>query len=225
MKIVVILSGGMDSATLLYELLSAGHTVEALTFSYGKSPSKEVLAASGLCRSLGVHHNIADVSHVFSLLSGQILIPVPEIHRSGVDESFSARTIQVPNRNMIFVSLGLSRAISVGADAVAYAANASDHSVYPDCRPVFVELLSTIATICDWHSVKLLRPFINLEKSDIIAIGDRLHVPYEKTWSCIHGGKVHCGICPTCKERRTAFRIAKVTDRTVYQSDPEDKTP
>jgi 7-cyano-7-deazaguanine synthase len=123
----------------------------------------------------------------------------------------------VPNRNMVLLSLATAWAITRGAGAVAYAAHASDHHVYPDCRPAFVEAMREALNRSHYTPVRLLTPFLGLMKSDVVRVGNRLGVPFGATWSCYTGGAKHCGSCGACKERRAAFRLAGVADPTVYE--------
>lgn len=115
---------------------------------------------------------------------------------------------------MLSVAAGI--AIVEGADAVAYAAHAGDHAIYPDCRKEFVQALAATFPLCDWHKLDLLAPFVDKTKAEIAAIGKALGVPFELTWSCYQGGEVHCGRCGTCCERLEAMEQAGVDDRTQY---------
>ena len=111
----------------------------------------------------------------------------------------------VPNRNMIFLSIALSLAISEKFDRVVYAAHAGDHTIYPDCRPEFIEAMSKVFPISDWHNVSLYAPYVNLSKKEICKKGLKLGAPLDLTWSCYKGGEVPCGTCGTCVERKEAF--------------------
>lgn len=216
MKVVIILSGGMDSTVLLYAYLREGHEVEALSFNYGQRHSKELFHAEEICKSLNVPHKVVDLSHIKNLLQGSSLtsdIPVPEGHYA--EESMKATV--VPNRNMIMLSIAAGYAISIKAKILAYAAHAGDHTIYPDCRPEFAEIMRAAFKRCDWHSLELETPFVQLKKSDLAKLGSDLGVPFEKTWSCYKGGEIHCGKCGTCVERIEAFKDAGVKDPTIYE--------
>lgn len=218
-KAVVVLSGGMDSTTLLYKLRDDGHPVEGIGFYYGQRHMKEIGMAAALCERLGVEYIPVDLEDAFADLTAgskcallNTGVPVPEGHYA--DESMKATV--VPNRNMVLLSLAIARAVSIGASAVAYGAHAGDHTIYPDCRPAFADAMDAAARACDWSPVFIVRPFVNLTKADIVAIGESLGVPWADTWSCYNGGEVHCGKCGTCVERREAFRLAGVDDPTEY---------
>jgi len=218
MRVVLILSGGLDSTTLLYELREQGHEVRALGINYGQRHRKELDKADDICSGLGVEYRIADLRALQTFMSGSsqtvAAIPVPEGHYA---EETMKLTI-VPNRNMLMLAVAGAWAISTKSDSVAYAAHAGDHTIYPDCREEFVQALDQALQLADWHSVKILRPFIKLTKADIVKLGFGLRVPFENTWSCYKGQEIHCGRCGTCVERIEAFMLAGVPDPTVYGS-------
>lgn len=216
MRTILIYSGGLDSTVALYELLTQGHEVKALSVDYGQRHKKELIHAGAICAKLGVEHRIADLSAIVGLLAGSSQtssdVDVPEGHYA---EESMKKTI-VPNRNMILLAVAFGWAISVKADAVAYAAHNGDHAIYPDCRPEFAQAVAEAARFADWHQVQLLTPFINVTKADIARRGFELSVPMQETWSCYKGGALHCGKCGTCVERIEAFTLADVEDFTEY---------
>ena len=219
MKTILIHSGGMDSTVLLYHLLEEGNTVKALSVDYGQRHRRELDYARELTATLGVEHRVADLTSVTGLLAGSSLtsadIDVPEGHYA--EDNMKATV--VPNRNMILLSLAAGWAISSRFDHVSYAAHAGDHDIYPDCREIFTDALDKAIRLADWHEVSLHRPFVNRTKADIATLGEKLKVPFEKTWSCYKGGEQHCGLCGTCVERREAFHLAGLDDPTPYQPD------
>lgn len=216
-KIVVCYSGGLDSTTLLYKLHAAGAQVSALMFDYGQRHRCELRFAEAHCRQLGIESMTADVRSLRPLLAGSSQttegIAVPEGH-------YTAETMKatiVPNRNMIMLSIAAGWAVSRKYDAVAYAAHAGDHAIYPDCRPAFADAVAAALRLSDWHPVQLLAPFVKLTKADIVAEAAKLGVPLAQTWSCYQGSEIHCGRCGTCVERREAFEIAGIIDPTEYE--------
>ena len=219
MKSLVVHSGGMDSTVLLYQLLQAGDEVKALSINYGQRHSRELDGARALCSELGVEHRVADLSGLSDLLAGSALtssdIEVPEGHYA--EDNMKATV--VPNRNMILLSVAAGWAISSKYDRIAYAAHSGDHAIYPDCRNEFAEALDGAIRLADWHEVSLYRPFVDMTKADIVSLGAKLGVPFEKTWSCYKGQDLHCGRCGTCVERREAFYLAGVEDPTTYAED------
>lgn len=216
MKVVVIVSGGLDSAVLLHDLRRQGHELKALSVYYGQRHARELACAERLCAALGVEHRLADLQGLASLLAGNSLtsrdVPVPEGHYA---EDTMKATV-VPNRNMILLSVAAGWAIALKYDAVAYAAHGGDHAIYPDCRPAFTDALDRAIQLADWHPVRLLSPYTGLAKADLVRRGAALGVPFAETWSCYQGGDIHCGRCGTCVERREAFQLAGVPDPTTY---------
>lgn len=218
MRIVLVLSGGMDSTTLLYKFCDEGHEVYGLGINYGQRHSKELDLAADLCAKLGVEYRVADLSSVRGLLGGSALTSDDVIVPHGHYADEMMKVTVVPNRNMLMLSIAFGWAVSLEADAVAYAAHGGDHPIYPDCRPEFAEACELAANLGNWHQVELLCPFMDISKADIIRIGSELGVPYKSTWSCYEGGHAHCGRCGTCVERVEAFYESGVQDPTEYHS-------
>jgi 7-cyano-7-deazaguanine synthase len=222
--VVTTLSGGLDSTTLAYELAAEGHDLVALSFDYGQRHAKEVEFAARTAGRLGAEHHLVDLRTVGPLLSGSALtsgdIEVPEGHYT--DESMAVTV--VANRNAIMLSIAVGAAVARGAEAVAAAVHAGDHTVYPDCRPEFIEAIQHEARVANEGFIaegfEVRAPFLGLGKDEIVRRGAALGVPFEDTWSCYVGGEVHCGRCGTCVERREAFDLAGIADPTAYAEVP-----
>lgn len=217
MKIVTLLSGGLDSAVLLGSMVADGHEVMPLSVDYGQRHRRELQAAELIAGHYQLPWKCADLRNVGrELLAGSALtspnIAVPHGHY----EDLSMKATVVPNRNMILLAIGLGYAISIGAKAVAYAAHAGDHAIYPDCRPEFYAALSAAFQVAHYEAVELIGPMIQWTKADIVKQGHNLSVPMKTTWSCYEGGRLHCGRCGTCVERKEAFLLAGVPDPTSY---------
>jgi 7-cyano-7-deazaguanine synthase len=216
-KMVVLFSGGMDSATLLYHFLAMGNEVYALGINYGQRHIKELLSASEITKKLGVLYEIVDLRSIAKLINTSSLINLDIAVPDGHYEENSMKITVVPNRNMILLSIATGWAITLKADGVGYAAHAGDHTIYPDCRPKFIKAMSQAIALADNHQVKLYTPFQDFSKADICALGYKLKVPFELTWSCYKGQEKHCGKCGTCVERKEAFQLAKVKDPISYE--------
>ncbi len=222
MRTVAIVSGGMDSTTLLYQLVDLRAEVVALSFGYGQRHRKELDYAARSCERLGVEHRVVDLSALKSLISASSLtgdMDVPDGHYSAE----VMRQTVVPNRNAIMLSIAAGAAMNRPATSVAIAGHGGDHFIYPDCRPTFVAAISEAmrraaddALFGDEPFVGVYAPFLTQSKADIAVEGDRLGVDWLTTWSCYKGGERHCGRCGTCVERREAFRLAGVVDPTPY---------
>ena len=217
MKAVVLFSGGLDSTVLVYHLLNKGADLKLLSIDYGQRHEKELKSSSEIAEFLGLEHEILRLPMLNNLLGGSALtdpsISLPEGHYA--EDSMKATV--VPNRNMILLSLAAGHAISLQFDTVAYAAHAGDHTIYPDCRPEFATAMDQALKLCDWNTVSLYRPFVQLSKHDLVRKGKELGVPFEKTWSCYAGNDKHCGKCGTCVERKEAFELVGLLDPTEYK--------
>lgn len=215
-KVVVILSGGLDSTTLLY-WAKREYEVSALTFDYGsKHNERERIAAKKIAYRLNVPHTIIDLPFVDELFKSDLLRSggaIPEGHY----EDASMRKTVVPFRNGIMLSIAVGYAESIEATIVLYGAHGGDHAIYPDCRPEFLKSMAEAGRVGTYIGVDIKDPFMNLKKKDIVALGKDLHVPFEITYSCYKGGEKHCGTCGTCVERKEAFQLAGIVDPTVYE--------
>jgi 7-cyano-7-deazaguanine synthase len=226
------MSGGMDSATLAYMLADEGHDIHLLSFDYGQRHKKELEYSALLAAQLGARHDVIMLGvpsggEGFIEMLGPALftgastltdpdIPVPEGHYA----SETMKITVVPNRNAIMLSIAYGVAVAENAGTVAFGAHAGDHAIYPDCRPEFVGFLDrALRSGNEWADPvpTIYAPFLSKSKADIALLGTELHVPFHMTWSCYKGGKIHCGKCGTCVERKEAFRLAGVEDPTAYE--------
>lgn len=220
-RVVAVVSGGLDSSTMAYSLRAQGYEVIAISFDYGQRHRKELAFAEQMAADLGASWTLIDLhaAGVTSILSGSALtdeaVTVPDGHYA--DDSMKITV--VPNRNAIMLSVACALAVTREAGAVAFGAHTGDHFIYPDCRPEFVRAFERMVNVAveGLASIEILAPFLAMTKADIVKLGDELHVPFERTWSCYKGGALHCGTCGTCFERREAFARAHVIDPTQYE--------
>jgi 7-cyano-7-deazaguanine synthase len=216
MKIVAVISGGLDSGVMLGRFQDQGHTVTALSVNYGQRHRRELDFARQLAAHYGVPWTLADLSALRPLFIGSSqtddTIAVPHGHYAAE----SMKVTVVPNRNMLLLATAGALAMGSRADAVAFAAHAGDHTIYPDCREEFVVAMRRVLGLADWHQVDLLCPFLHRTKAEIVLQGARMAFPFALTYSCYEGEEDHCGRCGTCVERREAFALAGVSDPTVY---------
>jgi len=218
-KKVVILSGGMDSTTLLYDIVAefGKQNVIALSFDYGQKHVHELSKADATCSKLGVENNIFDLA-VLNQIAPSALTrkdwKVPEGHYA--DENMK-QTV-VPNRNMVLLSLAASFAMAVKADKLYYGAHAGDHDIYPDCRKEFVDAMKHAIKLADWNEVELLAPYWDIDKSGILKRGIKLGVDYSLTHTCYDPNPKgeSCGRCGSCTERLEAFFVNSSTDPLSY---------
>ncbi|MFZ5802571.1 MAG: 7-cyano-7-deazaguanine synthase QueC [Candidatus Omnitrophota bacterium] len=218
-KAVCLLSGGLDSATVLYEARHQGYEVFALTISYGQLHGREIESARALASGLKIEHRLltCDLSWKGSALLDP-RIPIPSGSESPPKDHIPST--YVPGRNSIFLALASSWAEAIGAEAVFIGANAVDYSGYPDCRPEYLEAMEKVFRIgtkagIEGRAVRIIAPLVRMTKAEIIRRGQALKVPFEKTWSCYRGGKIPCGDCDSCLLRARGFREAGWKDPLV----------
>lgn len=204
----MLLSGGIDSSTLLYHLINRRYDCLPLTIDYGQKHIKEASAAKDVCVKLGISLNwkYLDLSNLKHLIQSA-LHGVGEIP-SGHYSSEAQKLTVSPNRNMIFLAIAAGYAQTVGAEYVGYAAHSNDRAVYPDCRPEFVKSVGETVGLGTGGAVEVLVPFVDWTKTRIVDYGVGLGVPYQLTWSCYCGEERPCLCCGTCLERTEAFDLA-----------------
>jgi len=220
--VVVIISGGLDSATLVYHLRAQGSDVRMLSFDYGQRHVRELNCARLIAQDLQLCHHVVDLRPVGALLGGSALTDLRKAVPDGHYTDESMRATVVPNRNALMLDVAVAAAVTAGCDAVAFGAHGGDHVIYPDCRPEFVDAFTTSARMANdgflAAGFRVLAPFLHLTKAEIVRLGAGYGVPFERTWSCYRGGARHCGRCGTCTERREAFQLAQVPDPTCYEA-------
>ena len=215
---VVILSGGVDSTTLLYDAISLGYDVYPITFYYGQKHDKEVQAALFILQNLGMgsRYKVLDISVLGQIAPSSLTRKEAGIPKGHYEDESMKQTV-VPNRNMVFLAFATAYAIGIGADKVAYGAHGGDHAIYPDCRPVFVDAMSKAMKLCDYKEINLLTPYLHLSKTDIVRRGWELGVDYSLTWTCYEGKELACGRCGACTERLEAFKENGLEDPIKYK--------
>lgn len=219
-KAIVLFSGGLDSTTCLYWALAKGYECETLTVSYGQKHDREVRAAAEIAKRLGVKHTLINLA--FPWLASSSLVdknqsipdqPIEQIESGHIPSTY------VPGRNLVFLSVAASLLDAVHADAIVAGPNAIDFSGYPDCMPDFFKAAAAAINLGTERGVRdgveVLAPLMRLNKSQIVQLGARLHVPFELTWSCYAGGDRPCGHCDSCKLRAKGFAEAGVKDGGV----------
>jgi len=216
MKVVVLVSGGMDSVTALHDAAARHQVAGGLSFDYGsKHNHREIPLARHHCEILGIPHRIIGLGFINELFASDLLRSGGEIPEGHYEEENMKATV-VPFRNGIMLSIAAGYAESIGAEGLVIAAHSGDHAIYPDCREGFMRAMGDAIRLGTYAGIELVRPFIDLKKEDIAARGQELGVDFAQTWSCYKGGEIHCGRCGTCVERREAFQLAGIPDPTRY---------
>ena len=212
---VIIVSGGMDSTTLLYD--RRDEIALAISFDYGSNHNaREIPYAEMHCKRLGIEHITIplDFMHKYfrsSLLEGADAIP--EGHYA--DENMKSTV--VPFRNGIMLAVAAGVAESRNLTKLLIANHGGDHTIYPDCRPEFISAMDSATNAGTYIGVRVVAPYTNITKGDIARIGKKLGIDYAETWSCYKGGDKHCGKCGTCVERKEALAYAGIEDTTEYE--------
>jgi len=225
-KAVVLVSGGLDSATTLAIARDSGYDCYAMSFNYGQRHQIELISAKKISTSFGViDHKV--VSLGLGDIGGSALTDDSiEVPQSTSDEVAAGIPVTyVPARNTVFLSLALGWAEVLDADAIFIGVNAVDYSGYPDCRPEYIDAFQTMANLAtkrgvEGQLIKIETPLIDLSKAEIIKIGLKLGVDYSQTLSCYAPDKEGkaCGLCDSCHLRQQGFEAAKVGDPTLYTS-------
>jgi len=216
MKVMTLISGGMDSVTALYQSAREHQLVGGVSFHYGsKHNDKELPFAKFHCDKLGIPHTVIRLDFMADLFASDLLTSGGDIPDGHYEEQTMKQTV-VPYRNGIMLAVATGLAESHGVEGLVIAAHAGDHAIYPDCRELFMQATADAMRLGTYAGIQLLRPFITTDKAGIAGLGQRLGVDYSMTWSCYKGGDVHCGTCGTCVERREAFLLAGVPDPTSY---------
>ena len=199
----------MDSTTMLYDYRDS--IAAAVTFQYGSNHNRREAAFARLhCERLGIEWIEIDLSFMATHFSSSLLSGADAIPEGTYDDS-NMRSTVVPFRNGIMLAVAAGLAESRGLDGVMIANHSGDHSIYPDCRPRFIQAMSAAIAAGTYKEIALLAPYTDLSKADIACRGAALGVDYSLTYSCYRGGPTHCGTCTTCTERRQALQAAGLT--------------
>lgn len=184
--IIHLLSGGLDSVTMLYDLVGQGHQVHALLFDYQQRHVQELTFAKGHCHRMGIQFTTIDLPDLGGM-------------KGEVDGWI------VPNRNMIFLAIAVNVALKAGADTVTIGCNADDEAGFPDCRMAFIQAMNTTLITAENGRVEICAPYLNMHKWQIAAMAQSMGVPTNDIWTCYRGGVKPCGTCPACVKLNQAF--------------------
>jgi len=219
---VILLSGGLDSATTLFFARREGYDCNCLIFDYGQRHKKEIARARRLARRARSRSTVVRISLPWkgsSLLDRKL--PIPE-RRTPREIQKKIPSTYVPARNTIFIAYALSYSESIGARAVFIGAHAQDSSGYPDCRKKYFHAFQETARLgtrqgVEGKGIEIITPLITMSKREIIELGAALQVPFRLTWSCYYGGSSPCGVCDSCLLRKKGFKEAGIDDPLIAQ--------
>jgi 7-cyano-7-deazaguanine synthase len=216
-RAVVLLSGGLDSATTLYIAKDSGFNCSCLIFDYGQRHKTEISFAKRIARKAGCPWQVVKINFPWkgsALLDKQMKLPRATKSQSEIPSTY------VPARNIIFLSHALSFAETLGAKALFIGAHSQDYSGYPDCRPEFFSAFEKVIKTgtkagVENKNIRIIAPLLHKTKAQIIRWGNRLKVPWGLTWSCYKGGSVPCGKCDSCRYRAKGFLEAGSRDPLI----------
>lgn len=212
---VLIVSGGMDSITMLNEYKE--RIALGISFDYGSNHNaREIPFAAMHCERLGIKHIVINLGFMHQYFKSSLLEGAEAIPEGNYDEENMKSTV-VPFRNGIMLSIAAGVAESNGLKYVMMANHGGDHTIYPDCRPEFIDAIDKAAQAGTYVDVHVVAPYTNITKTDIARRGAALGIDYTETWSCYKGGDKQCGKCGTCVERKEALRDAGIEDLTEYE--------
>lgn len=213
---IIIVSGGLDSITLLYD--KAATIALAVSFDYGQNhASRELPFAALHCKRLGIQHIVIPLQFMQQYFKSSLLDGAENIPEGHYEEENMKSTV-VPFRNGIMLAIAAGIAESHNLNRIYIANHGGDHTIYPDCRPEFINAMTAATQAGTFNNTHVEAAFTNITKADIVRIGNKLGINYAETWSCYKGGKCHCGKCGTCIERKEAFQEARLTDPTEYEA-------
>lgn len=205
---IIVLSGGMDSVTLLHEYKE--RIAVAVTFDYGSNHNaREIECARWQCERLAIPHIVIALGFMQQYFKSSLLSGADAIPEGNYDDGNMKSTV-VPFRNGIMLSIACGLAETEGLKYVMIANHGGDHAIYPDCRPAFISSMSEAMIAGTYDGVAILAPYTHISKGDIAVKGKELGVDYSHTYSCYKGEKTHCGKCGTCIERAEALRFAGI---------------
>ena len=211
----IIVSGGMDSVTLLYD--KQEEIALGISFNYGSNHNKKELAFARLhCERLGIKHIVIDLDFMPKYLKSSLLEGADAIPDGNYDDENMKSTV-VPFRNGIMLSIAVGIAESHNLKKVYIANHGGDHAIYPDCRPEFIKAIDAAAKAGTYIHVSVEAPYTNWRKEDIALRGHELGINYAETWSCYKGGEKACGVCDSCRLRLRGFEEAGVKDPVPYE--------
>ena len=212
---LIIVSGGMDSITLLNEYKD--EIAMAVTFDYGSNHAKKEIPMAKLhCERLGIKHIVIPLAFIHEYFKSSLLEgadAIPEGHYAAEN----MKSTVIPFRNGIMLAIACGIAESNGLKEVMIANHSGDHAIYPDCRTEFINAMSKAMGLGTYEGISIVAPYSDITKTDIARHGKEIGLNYAETWSCYKGGEKHCGKCGTCVERKEALHDAGIDDPTEYE--------
>ncbi|MDR1819270.1 MAG: 7-cyano-7-deazaguanine synthase QueC [Methanobrevibacter sp.] len=220
-KAVSVLSGGLDS-TVATSYYKDKYNIHAITFNYGQKAKQEINASKKICKKLGFSHEIIDLFWLSKIGSSALTtenelpkISIKDINNQEICEK-SADKVWVPGRNVVFTAIALSFAESLGAKVIIVGWDKEEANTFPDNSKEFLESFNKTIAIGSKKSVEIKAPLIDLNKKEIVKLGNSINAPMELSYSCYDSKEKHCGICESCLRRKSAFIKSGIKDPSTY---------
>jgi 7-cyano-7-deazaguanine synthase len=222
-KAISILSGGLDS-TIATAYLNNQYHIHAITFNYGqRSAEMEIKSSKAICDVMGIRHMVVELPWL-AALGGSALTSQEEVPQLGMEElddkelcDQTARRVWVPGRNIVFTAIATSFAEAEGANAIIVGWDQEEAVTFPDNTQEFLEAFNQVLEVGSLDQIEIKAPLINMDKTEIVKLGDGFEAPLHLSYSCYLGGEEHCGTCESCMRRKRAFYKSGVVDHTLYR--------
>lgn len=223
-KAISVLSGGLDS-TVATSALKEEYEIHALTFDYGqRSANREIESSKQICQKLGIKHTVMDLSWLGKLGKSALTVhekEVPQLESDKLDDKEicdeTARKVWVPGRNVVFTAIATAFAEAEDAEIIIVGWDLEEAVTFPDNSREFLEAFNKTLEIGTLEGVQIEAPVIDLNKNEIVEMGEKVDAPMEMSYSCYMGEEQHCGFCESCMRRKRAFEMAGVVDKTDYK--------
>lgn len=223
-KAISVLSGGLDS-TVATSVYARDYEIHAITFDYGqRSVEREIKAAKEICEKMGYEHRVIDLKWLGKISDSSLTSneEVPKLTENQLDDlevcSKTASSVWVPARNTVFTAIALAFAESIGAEIIIVGWDKEEAATFSDNSKEFLESFNKLIQVGSPENITIKAPAIDLDKDEIVKLGDDLNSPMDLSYSCYQGGENHCGVCESCMRRKRAFKQAKVKDDSVYNN-------
>ncbi|MDP3065879.1 MAG: 7-cyano-7-deazaguanine synthase QueC [Methanobacteriaceae archaeon] len=221
-KALTVLSGGLDS-TVAMAYFKDKYCIHALTFDYGQRSAKiEIESAKAICKAMNITHTVIELPWLAALGGSALTTPedIPQLNMDQLDDKEicdqTARKVWVPGRNIVFTAIATSFAETEGASTIIVGWDREESVTFPDNSKEFLKAFNKVLEIGSFDDIQIKAPVINMDKEEIVKLGEKLKAPLNLTFSCYLGAKEHCGLCESCLRRRRAFKNAGVIDPTHY---------
>ena len=221
-KAIAVLSGGLDScvATCVY---AKEYEIHGITFNYGqKSFKQELKASKAICKKMGFTHEVIELDWLSKISNSSLTSSkdIPTLTNEDLDDldkcKQTASSVWVPGRNIVFSAIATSYAESIGASIIIVGWDLEEAATFPDNSKEFLESFNNMLNVGSLENIEIKAPAIDLDKSEIVRLGDKINAPMELSYSCYSGDDKHCGVCESCMRRKRAFRLANVKDLSEY---------